>query len=95
MLTDKNGNRLFRKIEVKVVYPDNVMPPKLFVQHAPPRQGFNDDSVDQMLMNIADRLDQLYPWWEFKIVPLRSTGRIVRFVFTHAGNRAMSLSDSL
>jgi hypothetical protein len=89
MLTDKAGNRLFRKIEAKVIYPENVMPPKMFVQHAPPRQGFNDDSVDQMLMNIADQLDQLYPWWQFKLVPLVAKGRTARYVFTHTGNRAV------
>lgn len=89
MLTDKVGNRLFRKIEVRVIHHDNIFPPKLFVQHAPPRQGFNDDSIDQMLMNIADRLDELYPWWEFNLVPLASKGRTARYVFTPAGTRAM------
>ena len=41
-----------------------------------------------MLMEVADQLDTLYPWWNFSYVELKPVGRTARFVFTFAGYRA-------
>lgn len=94
MMKDKAGNRLFRKVTVKIVYPDAIFPTKTFVQHAGPKQGFNPDGIDDILMQTATRLDELYPWWEFKYVELAPQGRTARFVFTFAGYRAMHGVDA-
>lgn len=88
MLRDNEGNRLFRKVIVRIVFPDAIFPPKNFVQHAGPHQGFNPNGIDEILMNIADRLDQLYPWWEFRVVELAPEGRTAKYVFTFAGYRS-------
>jgi hypothetical protein len=85
MLKDKEGNRLFRKVQVKVIYPDNIFPAKTFTQHAGPQQGFGPTGVDDILMKIADQLDTLYPWWDFKSVALKPEGRTLRYVFTFSG----------
>ena len=85
MLKDKAGNRLFRKVTVRIVFPDAIFPPKLISQHAGPRQGYNGDGIDNILDQIADQLDTLYPWWEFKPVELAPEGRTARFVFKFAG----------
>ena len=88
MLKDKAGNRLFRKVTIKIVYPDNLFPEKTYSHHAGPHQGFGPDGVDDLLMQTATRLDELYPWWEFRLVELTSVGRTARFVFTYAGPRS-------
>lgn len=89
MLKDKDGSRLFRKVFIKVVFPDAIFPPKTFVQHAGPHQGFGPAGVDAMLMQIADHLDTLYPFWEFRVVELAPQGRNAKYVFTFAGYRAV------
>ena len=87
MLRDKDGNRLFRRIEVKVIFPDKIFPERTYVQKAGPHQGFGPEGVDAMLNDVADKLDTLYPWWDFKPVELSPVGRTTRFVFTFAGTR--------
>ena len=94
MLKDKAGNRLFRKVTIKIVYPDNLFPEKTYSHHAGPHQGFGPDGVDDLLMQTATRLDELYPWWEFRVVELTSVGRTARFVFTYAGPRSVGLSET-
>jgi hypothetical protein len=86
MRTDKYGNKLFKKMRVKVIFPDQIFPDRTYVQHAGPRQGFGPDGVDQMLEQIADQLDTLYPWWQFRPVELASIGSTIRFAFIFAGN---------
>jgi len=88
MLRDKEGNRLFRKVTVKVIFPEAIFPPKTFVQHAGPRQGFGPDGIDDILMSVADKLEELYPFWEFKPLELTPEGRTARYVLTFAGYRA-------
>ena len=89
MLRDKEGNRLFRKITVKIIFPDAIFPERTYVQHAGAKQGFGPDGVDAMLMDIATKLDELYPWWDFKPIELTPVGRTTRYVFTFAGYRAV------
>jgi hypothetical protein len=92
MLRDKDGNRLFRTVKVKVVYPDKIFPDKTLVQHAGPHQGFGPNGIDDILMKLADQLDTLYPFWDFKAVELTPEGRTARYVFTFAGYRAVKVS---
>lgn len=87
MLKDKDGNRLFRKVTVKVLFPDNIFPEKTYYQHAGPHQGFGPDNVSDMLLSVADKLEELYPWWDFRPIELKPVGRTTRWVFTFAGYR--------
>jgi hypothetical protein len=87
MLRDKQGNRLFRKMIVKVIFPDGIFPDRTYVQHAGPRQGFGPDGIDGMLENIAEQLDTLYPFWDFKPMEMAPEGRTIRFLFKFAGYR--------
>ena len=91
MLRDKEGERLFRKVIVKVLFPEAIFPPKTFVQHAGPRQGFNPDGIDAILMSIADQLDTLYPWWQFRVIELAPEGRTMKYVFKFAGYRSTKI----
>ncbi len=86
MRTDKLGNKLFRKMTVKVIFPDQIFEDRTYVQHAGPRQGFGPEGVDQMLNQIADQLDSLYPWWQFTPLEMAPIGSTLRFVFKFAGN---------
>ena len=88
MLTDAKGNKMFRRIQIRILFPDNVLPAKLLVHRAPAHKGFNPDGVDEMLSNVADQLDTLCPWWEFTMVELTPEGKTARFIFKFAGYRA-------
>ena len=90
MLRDKAGNRLYRKVQVHIDFPDKIFPSKTMVQHAGPRQGFGPEGIDDILMKTADQLDTLYPWWEFTVVDLIPIGRTARFYFKFAGYKAGS-----
>lgn len=88
MLQDKAGNRLFRKVTVKVIFPNKIFPPKTFISRAEPKKGISADGVSDILMQIADRLEQLYPFWEFRSIELTPVGRAARYVFDFAKYRA-------
>lgn len=87
MLGDKKGNRLYRRVWIKVIFPEKIFQPRIFRSKAGPHQGFNDAGIADLQMQVADRLEELYPFWEFKIIDLASRGREARYVFTFAGYR--------
>ena len=94
-LRDKAGNRLYRRVEIRVIFPkDTGLKSNNMRQKAGPHQGFNGEGIDEMLMGVADRLDELYPWWEFKMVPVIAPNRTAKFVFSVVGYRAMPPEDS-
>ena len=93
MRTDKAGNTLWRTVSVKVIFPDGIFPDRVYKQHAGPKQGFGPDGVDQMLNQIADQLDELYPWWQFRPVDLSPIGSTIRFAFVFAGNNTSYAPD--
>jgi hypothetical protein len=82
---DKEGNKLFKKVTIKVVFPDNIFPPKMHVQRAGPQQGFGPEGINDMLMSIADDLDTKFPWWSFRSVELAPVGSTARYVIAYAG----------
>jgi hypothetical protein len=88
VLTDEKGNRLFRKVWVKIIYPEAIFPPKIQTAHAGPKQGYGPEGIDDILMQVADKLEQLFPYWEFKMNELAPQGRTARYVFTFAGYNA-------
>jgi len=90
MLRDKTGSRLFKSVNIKIYFPDKIFPDKKLAQRAPPKKGFSSENIDDILMEVADRLETLYPWWEFKMMELAPTGRAANFIFTFAGYRAGS-----
>lgn len=94
MLQDSKGNRLYRRLEIKVVYPESILDPETHVQKAPAHKGFSDENIHDALMSVADRLDALYPFWEFEPIELSSHGRVARFVFSFKGYRAASPQDN-
>ena len=94
MLHDAAGNRLYRKLEMRIVFPDRIFPDKQIVQHAEPHKGFGPEGIDAALMQVTDQLDTLYPWWDFRLVTLSPVGRTARFVFTFAGYRAGAFPEA-
>ena len=94
MLQDKDGNRLFRKVIVKIIFPDEIFPPKIITQRAGPHQGFGPSGIDDILMKIADNLDEKFPWWDFKVVALAPEGRTAKYVLTFAGYRSTKINPN-
>jgi hypothetical protein len=89
MISDKKGNKLYRQVWIKVIFPEKIFQPKIFRSKAGPHQGFNPAGIADLQMQVADKLETLYPFWDFKSVELASRGRVARYVFTFAGYRAV------
>jgi len=85
VLRDAAGNKLFRRVEIKILFPDGIMAPSKTVQKAEARKGFGPDSIDEMLMSVADQLDVKFPWWDFRLSELTPEHRTARYVFTCVG----------
>jgi len=85
MLRDVKGNRLFRRVEIRVLYPDGVLKPERIIQKAAAKQGFSPDNVDELLMRVADTLEEKYPWWQFRMQELAPEHRTARYSFICAG----------
>ena len=85
MLRDAQMNRLFRRVEIRIIYPDNIFPPKVNRYKSGPHQGFGPNNIDELLMQTTDKLDELFPFWEFKMLELSPQGRTARYVFTFSG----------
>jgi hypothetical protein len=91
MLRDAEGNRLYRRIEVKIAYPPDVFPKKTLIYRAQgARKAYGPEGIDGILMSVTDQLDQLYPWWEFEMVPLAPRGRVASYVFKVVGTKAIT-----
>jgi len=87
MLRDTKGNRLYRRIDIKIIFPPDVLPVKKISQRAEAHKGFGPSGIDDILMQVTDQLDTLYPWWQFEMVPLAPSGRTTSFVFKFVGYR--------
>jgi len=90
MMMDQKGNKLFRKVIVRIIFPDEIFPSRVITQNAGPKMGFHAAGIDEILMKIADQLEELYPYWEFNAVELTPIGKTARYALTFAGYRASS-----
>lgn len=88
MLRDRTGNRVFRRVELKIFFPPDVLPVKKLTYHPKEaHQAYGPEGIDAILMHTADQLDQLYPFWEFKMNALKPQGRVARYNFNFIGYR--------
>lgn len=88
MLRSKEGDRLYRRIEVRIFFPPNTIPNAHVEWKSGPKQGYGPEGIDDILMQVADKLDTLYPWWDFKMTPIAPSGRVARYNFSVIGFRA-------
>lgn len=61
MLRDAKGNRLVRRVDIKIHYPDGILPVQKIVQRAEAKKGFSNDAIDEILMSVTDMLDARFP----------------------------------
>lgn len=87
MLRDKTGNKLFRHVRVNIVYPKDTLPSETFTHRAGPRQGYSPGNIDDILLQTAGKLEELYPYWDFKLNELTPEGRTARYTLTVCGYR--------
>ena len=88
MLRDAKLNRLYRTVLIKILFPLGIFPTKTITYHAEPHQGYGPEAIDDILMKTADKLDEQFPFWEFKVIPLAAHGRRISYVLAFAGYRA-------
>jgi hypothetical protein len=84
---DAAGNRLFKRVDIKIFFPKDTMPVQKISQRAPAGKGFSADNIDEILMQVADQLDTRFPWWDFSYVELAPVGRTAAFRFNCVGYR--------
>jgi hypothetical protein len=80
---DKKGNRLFKQIRIKVVFPPKTFPTRIQCLRAPEGKCFNDSGLSEVLDKVADKLDSDFPMWEFRLVQLPSIGNTIAFNFIY------------
>ena len=96
MLKDREGNRLFRKVDIRIIFPEKIFPPKLMTYRAGGKnpgdmhKGFGPGNIDEILDGIVEQLDTLYPFWEFALTELAPEHRTARYVLNFAGYRAQA-----
>jgi len=84
-IRDAKGNRLYKRVEIAVVYPEGVLKTERIVRKAPAGKGIGEDGVNELLMTVADQLETKFPWWEFEPIELASSGRVSKHVFSFKG----------
>ena len=89
MLHDKAGNRLVRRVNIKIHYPDGILPVQKMVQKAEAKKGFSADAIDEILMSVTDMLDTRFPFWEFTMKELKGRARVAEYVFTQIGYKVV------
>ena len=95
MLTDKDGNKLYRKVEIRVIFPEHIFPDRKIMQKAKgSRQGYGPEGVLDILMAVADQLETLYPYWEFESTELASVAHTAKYVFNFRGYKAQEATSS-
>jgi hypothetical protein len=85
MFRDRNGHRLFKRVEIEIHFPEKALPFKKIRQMAPAQQGFGPDGLDDLLMKVTDMLEEQFPWWEFKLVEMKPSGRVAKYHFMGVG----------
>lgn len=95
MLTDKDGNKLYRQVEIRVIFPEHIFPDRKIMQKAKgSRQGYGPEGVLDILMAVADQLETLYPYWEFESTELASVAHTAKYVFNFVGYRSLKSGDN-
>ena len=89
---DAKGNRLYKRVEIDIVYPENVMKREHIVRKAPARKGISEDGVNEILMQIADTLETRFPWWTFEPIELKGPSRVSQHVFSFKGYKTIDSS---
>jgi hypothetical protein len=84
---DKDGNKLYGVLRVKIFMPGNAQHEN-HVFHADVGKGFTADGVDEILRKISDRLEEKMPHHEFNLVELRDN----TFNFVWAGKKKKDAS---
>lgn len=67
-LIAKNGERIYRRIDVKVFLPDGTF--KRERLQAPPKSGFSPENIDKALTAVADNIERQFPQFDYRLVPL-------------------------
>jgi hypothetical protein len=63
----KDGSKLWKRLEVKIIVGEKVMP---HVFRAPPKRGYSAADIEESLERVIEHLDAKFPTLEFKQVEL-------------------------
>ena len=75
--------RLFKRVEIKVIFPPKTFPSKRFIFRAPSGKGFNGNGIDELLYQAATQLEGKFPMWDFRLVPLAVNGNRCAFNYVY------------
>lgn len=81
MFTDKERTAVYRKFEIRTIFPEGTLPDQTTVQRAPAGKAFTVDAVSRALDTVAARLKAACPGLEFKMIKLAPLGNMPRFCF--------------
>jgi hypothetical protein len=85
MRRDDKGNPLYRHVDIKVILPEGRKSIHQVV-HAPPRQGFHPDGIDEIVSKTIEQLDARFKYWNFRMIQRGANA----FTFVYDGLRDQS-----
>jgi hypothetical protein len=80
--------RLFKRVEIKVIFPPKTFPSKRFIFRAPSDKGFNATGIYGLQDQVAEGLESKFPMWDFRLVPLAANGNRCAFNYVYDSIKA-------
>jgi hypothetical protein len=68
-MVNKSGKRIYKRLHVRIVTPIGVKDQRLDFC-APPRQGFGEGAIQEILERVSEDLEKKNPGLEFRLVEL-------------------------
>lgn len=90
-MKDKNGNRLYRHIEITIHFPKPLKSVEKKVKPGRSKAGFNAEAIDKIIMEQADHLEERFPMMEFRLAS-RGPNRF-SFIFVEWRIKAPQVSE--
>lgn len=79
-LQAETGELLYRRVDCKIIRHGEV---RRWSHHAGKGKGFSALQIEEHLLEVADKIEKIFPNEDFKLVPLGPT----TFNFVHTGSR--------
>ena len=82
MRKSSTGEASFKRVELRVILPEGKKAKKEIV-HSGPGRVFTESGIDALLEHAAANLEEKFPHWDFRLVPIGPNA----FNFVYAGPR--------
>ena len=82
-----------KQLEINVHFPPKTFPRHRFKFKAPAGKIFNEGGIENALNHVATEVEKKFPMWNFRFVPIVSTGRKRAFNYVYDSLNAVWLDE--